>query len=173
MLSFMRAIRPTLGRLSQFCLYFSGVGLVAMTLIIGWQIFGRYVLNNTPAWSEPLSLQLMSWFILLGSAVGVRESVHLGLDLVRHGASARVQKLMDLLSLGLIAIFGVAMTYYGTLLAAGTWTATIPVLGWPGGVDYLPLVVGGAVIAIFALERFVDVFIGEDVAASVVAQEAA
>ncbi|NBB49544.1 TRAP transporter small permease subunit [Rhizobium sp. CRIBSB] len=173
MLSFMRAIRPTLGRLSQFCLYFSGVGLVAMTLIIGWQIFGRYVLNNTPAWSEPLSLQLMSWFILLGSAVGVRESVHLGLDIVRHGASPRVQKAMDLVSLGLIAIFGVAMSYYGVLLAAGTWTATIPVLGWPGGVDYLPLAVGGVIIAIFALERFVDIFLGEDIAASVVIQEAA
>lgn len=170
---FMQAIRPMLGRLSQFCLYFSGIGLVAMTLIIGWQIFGRYVLNDTPAWSEPLSLQLMSWFILLGSAVGVRESVHLGLDIVRHGAPARVQRLMDLLSLGLIVIFGIAMSYYGVLLAAGTWTATIPVLGWPGGVDYLPLVIGGAVIAIFALERFIDVFLGEDIAANVVAQEAA
>lgn len=170
---FMRAIRPTLGRLSQLCLYVSGIGLVAMTLIIGWQIFGRYVLNNTPAWSEPLSLQLMSWFILLGSAVGVRESVHLGLDIVRHGASPRIQRLMDLTSLGLIAAFGLAMSYYGVLLAAGTWTASIPVLGWPGGVDFFPLVVGGLVIAVFALERFVDVFLGEELAASVVAQEAA
>jgi TRAP-type C4-dicarboxylate transport system permease small subunit len=169
---FIRAIRPALGRLSQFCLYFSGIGLVAMTFIIAWQIFGRYVLNNTPAWSEPLSLQLMSWFILLGSAVGVRESVHLGLDIVRHGASPRVQKLMDLVSLGLIAVFGIAMSYYGILLAAGTWTATIPVLGWPGGVDFLPLVAGGAIIAIFALERFLDVYLGEEVAASVVVQEA-
>jgi TRAP-type C4-dicarboxylate transport system permease small subunit len=173
MLNFMRAIRPALGRLSQFCLYISGIGLVAMTLIIGWQIFGRYVLNNTPSWSEPLSLQLMSWFILLGSAVGVRESVHLGLDFVRHGASPALQKLMDLVSLGLIVIFGFAMSYYGVLLAAGTWTATVPVLGWPGGVDFFPLVVGGAVIGIFALERFIDVALGEEIAASVVVQEAA
>jgi TRAP-type C4-dicarboxylate transport system permease small subunit len=65
------------------------------------------------------------------------------------------------------------MSYYGVLLAAGTWSARIPVLGWPGGVDFFPLVVGGAVIAVFALERFVDVYIGEEVAASVVVQEAA
>jgi TRAP-type C4-dicarboxylate transport system permease small subunit len=80
---------------------------------------------------------------------------------------------MDLLSLGLIAVFGIAMSYYGVLLAAGTWTATIPVLGWPGGVDFLPLVFGGVIIAIFALERFIDVFLGEEVAASIVVQEAA
>lgn len=158
---FMRAIRPGLSWLSLACLYLAGLGVVLMTLIIGWQVFGRYVLNDTPSWSEPLSLQLMSWFILLGAAVGVRESVHLGLDIVRHNMSPRVQRLMDLVSLGLICLFGGAMSYYGTQLAIGTWTARIPVLGWPGGIDFIPLIVGGAMISIFALERFIDTFIGQ------------
>ncbi|TPP04644.1 TRAP transporter small permease [Rhizobium glycinendophyticum] len=160
MYRFMRAIRPGLARLSLACLYLAGLGVVAMTLIIGWQVFARYVLNNSPSWSEPLSLQLMSWFILLGAAVGVRESVHLGLDFVRHAMPPSIQRLMDLISLGLITVFGVAMSYYGLVLARGTWTATIPVLGWPGGVDFFPLVVGGIMIAIFALERFIDTLVG-------------
>ena len=71
MLRFMRAVRPGLSWLSLACLYLAGLGVVLMTIIIGWQVFGRYVLNDTPSWSEPLSLQLMSWFILLGAAVGV------------------------------------------------------------------------------------------------------
>ena len=48
---------------------------------------------------------------------------------------------------------------YGAQLAAGTWTARIPVLGWPGGIDFIPLIVGGALISIFALERFIDTLI--------------
>lgn len=156
---FMQAVRPGLRWLSLACLYLAGGGLVLMTLIIGWQVFGRYVLNDTPSWSEPLSLQLMSWFILLGAAVGVRESVHLGLDIVRYNMPPRVQRSMDLISLGLIAIFGGAMSFYGVQLAAGTWTARIPVLGWPGGIDFFPLIAGGALIAIFALERFLDTLI--------------
>ena len=156
---FMQAIRPGLRWLSLACLYLAGAGLVLMTLIIGWQVFGRYVLNDTPSWSEPLSLQLMSWFILLGAAVGVRESVHLGLDIVRYNMSLRVQRLMDLVSLALICIFGGAMSFYGTQLAAGTWTARIPVLGWPGGIDFIPLIAGGALISIFALERLIDTLI--------------
>ncbi len=159
---FMRAVRPGLSWLSLACLYLAGLGVVLMTIIIGWQVFGRYVLNDTPSWSEPLSLQLMSWFILLGAAVGVRESVHLGLDIVRYNMAPRVQRLMDLVSLGLICLFGGAMSYYGTQLAIGTWTARIPVLGWPGGIDFIPLIVGGAMISIFALERFIDTFIGQD-----------
>jgi TRAP-type C4-dicarboxylate transport system permease small subunit len=65
------------------------------------------------------------------------------------------------------------MAYYSSLLAIGTWTARIPVLGWPGGTDFFPMIVGGAMIAIFSLERFVDVAIGEEVAADVLVQEAA
>lgn len=156
---FLGAVRPFLGRLSLLCLYFAAFGVVAMTAIIGWQVFARYMLNDTPSWSEPLSLQLMSWFILLGAAVGVRESVHLGLDFVRHGMPVRIQRLMDLLSMGLIVIFGCAMSYHGLQLAMGTWTARIPVLGWPGGVDFFPLIAGGALIALFALERFLDILI--------------
>jgi TRAP-type C4-dicarboxylate transport system permease small subunit len=170
---FLQAVRPVLARLSRLSLYISGLGLVTMTAIVGWQVFARYVLNDTPSWSEPLSLHLMSWFILLGAAVGVRESVHLGLDFVRHSASPATQRLMDIVSLSLIVLFGLAMSFYSTLLAAGTWAATIPVLGWPGGVDFFPMIAGGLLIALFAAERLADVVLGEAPVADVVVQEAA
>ena len=96
MRNFMRAIRPFLGALSHASLYIAGIGMIAMTLIVGWQVFARYILNDSPSWSEPLSLHLMSWFIMLGAAVGVRESVHLGLDILRYMMPPRVQKGMDL-----------------------------------------------------------------------------
>jgi TRAP-type C4-dicarboxylate transport system permease small subunit len=173
MLSFMRAIRPILNRLSTIALYTAGAGMVVMTGVIGWQVFARYVLNNTPSWSEPISLHLMLWFILFGAAVGVRESVHLGLDIVRYMMPEWIQKVMDLMSLGFIVLFGIAMTWYSILLAAGTWSASIPVLGWPGGVDFFPMIAGGVLISLFSLERFVDIALDRRIAADVVVQEAA
>ena len=173
MLSFMRAVRPILNRLSLAALYVAGAGMVIMTVVIGWQVFARYVLNDTPSWSEPLSLQLMLWFILFGAAVGVRESVHLGLDIVRYAMPEPVQKIMDLTTLALIVLFGIGMAWYSTILAIGTWTATIPVLGWPGGVDFFPMIGGGALIALFGLERFVDVALDRKIAADIVVQEVA
>lgn len=173
MRNFMRAIRPLLGVLSRASLYIAGIGMIAMTLIVGWQVFARYILNDSPSWSEPLSLHLMSWFIMLGAAVGVRESVHLGLDIIRYQMPPRVQVSMDLVSLALIFFFGIGMAWYGTTLSMGTWTATIPVLGWPGGVDFFPLVGGGSLIALFSAERFIDLALGEDIAADVLVQEAA
>lgn len=173
MTKFMLGIRPFLAGLSRLALYIAGTGIVVMTVIVGWQVFARYILNDSPSWSEPLSLHLMLWFIMLGAAVGVRESVHLGLDILRYAMPPAIQRLMDLLSLGLVAFFGAAMAYYGVLLAAGTWGATIPVLGWPGGVDFFPLIVGGLMITLFALERFADVALDLEPAADTEVLEAA
>lgn len=139
--------------LSDLALAISAIGLVGMTAAVSWQVFGRYVLNDSPTWTEPLAIQLMGWFILLGAAVGIRDGSHLGFDVIRLMAPKRLALAMDLFCLVLIGLFGAAMAFYGLQLVRGTWTATLPVLGWPGGVDFLPIVVGGALLALFAIEQ--------------------
>lgn len=160
----MRALLAPLSRIlsaiSAVCLWIAGIGLVGMTAVVGWQVFGRYVLNSTPTWSEPLTLQLMGWFILLGAAVGVRENFHIGLDLLHHVLPKSIGRVLDAISLVLIAGFGVAMAWYSGQLAAGTWSARLPALGIPGGFDFLPQVVGGVLIASFSLERLVQMAMG-------------
>ena len=48
---------------------------------------------------------------------------------------------------------GAAMAWFGAELALGVWEATLPTLGLPGAVEYLPLTLGGVLIALFGLER--------------------
>ncbi|MGK9231386.1 TRAP transporter small permease [Inquilinus limosus] len=156
MASALTLMRRILGVLSTGALWLAGVGMLAMTVTVGWQVFARYVLNDTPSWAEPLTLQLMGWFILLGAAVGVRESFHLGLDLLQHTLPPALARVLEVVNLLLILGFGGAMVWYSVQLAIGTWTATIPVLDLPGGFDFIPLVVGGALIALFAAERLVE-----------------
>ena len=52
-----------------------------------------------------------------------------------------------------VLVFGVGMVVYGLQLTIDTWTATIPVLHLPGGFAYMPLVGGGVLMSLFALER--------------------
>jgi TRAP-type C4-dicarboxylate transport system permease small subunit len=148
------------GLLAQLALWLSAIGLVGMTLAVSWQVFGRYVLNSTPTWTEALSIQLMGWFILLGSAVGVREGYHLGFDILRIAFPGLPAKVMALVSHVVVLTFGLAMTWYGWDLVVGTWTARIPILGWPGGVDFMPLLGGGALITFFTLEHLYNLATG-------------
>ena len=84
MTGFARMLTRINARLSLIALLAAGLGLIAMTAIVAWTVFGRYVLNATPTWGEPASLFLMLWFILLGGSVGVRELDHMGFDVGLH-----------------------------------------------------------------------------------------
>lgn len=158
------AFSRVLSIVNKAALWLAGIGLILMTVLIGWQVFGRYVLNQSPSWTEPASLLLMSWFILLGSAVGVREANHLGFESALHHAPPFLRQLMLIVTEALIIGFGLAMAWYGTLLAAETWSAAMAGLPIPQGVDYVPLAIGGILIALFAAEKLVRLLIaGESV----------
>lgn len=141
--------------LARSALWLSGIGLVAMTIAIAWQVYGRFILNDTPSWAEPLSLLLMLYFILLAAAVGVRENFHLGMDLFRHIASETAHKIMVFTSNVLVGGFGLAMFWWGGELTTQTWNVNIPVLGVPEGLNYLPLALSGVLIFLFSIERIV------------------
>ncbi len=139
--------------LSFACLVAAGVGLVAMTAIVSWTVFGRYVLNSTPTWGEPASLFLMLWFILLGGAVGVRELDHMGFDVMLFYAKGKWRATLVVVNELLVALFGGAMVIYGTQLAAKVWSDRLPMIGISKGWDYVPIVAGGALVMIFSLEK--------------------
>ena len=153
--SMLLVLRHVVRVLSNVALWISGAGLVAMTLAVFWQVIGRYVLNASPSWTEPLSLLLMSWFILLGAAVGVREGMHLGFEIGLHFAAPPVRRIMEITTHLLLMGFGGAMAWYGWDLAMGTWSAKMAGVDLPQGVDYLPLVGGGALICLFSFERLI------------------
>lgn len=152
----LHGIARTLGALSNAALWIAGVGMVAMTAMVAWQVFARYVLNASPSWTEPASVMVMSWFIFLGAAVGVRENFHMGFDVLVHFLPASTAPWMRAMSDLAVVVFGLGMVVYGLQLTIDTWTATIPVLHLPGGFSYMPIVAGGGLMVLFALERLVS-----------------
>ena len=111
--------------------------------------------TDSPSWTEPGAVMLMSWFIFLGAAVGVRENYHLGFDVLLYvlpkGGKKWLRMISDLVALA----FGIGMIWYGGQLVGLTWNTTLPSLGISGGWDYVPLVAGGVLVVLFTLERIV------------------
>ena len=139
--------------LARLALWVAAAGMIVMTAMVAWQIFARYVLNASPSWTEPASIMVMSWFIFLGAAVGVRENFHMGFDVLIHFLPASAGPWMRAISDVAILAFGIGMVIYGGQLTIQTWTAIIPVLHLPGGFSYMPIVAGGVLMTLFALER--------------------
>jgi hypothetical protein len=42
-----------LGVIARGAIAMACVALICMTLVEGWQVFARYVLNDSPSWTEP------------------------------------------------------------------------------------------------------------------------
>lgn len=160
-----------LSALSTIALWLAGAGLVVMTVIVGWQVFTRYVLNWSNAWTEPAALLLMSWFIFLGAAVGIRENYHLGFDVLLYVLPKSSKRVLRSVSDVVVVAFACGMIWYGSELVALGWPARMPSLGIPDGVKYLPLVGGGVLIVLFALERLALRWSGVDVDADVDLEE--
>ncbi|HEV2900371.1 MAG TPA: TRAP transporter small permease [Pseudaminobacter sp.] len=152
-----------LSRLSNAALWLAGAGLVLMTAFVAWQVFCRYVLNDSPSWTEPGSVMLMSWFIFLGAAVGIRENNHLGFDVLLYVLPKSGKRVLRMISDVVILAFGAGMIWYGGALMSLTWNTTLPSLGISGAFDYLPLAGGGVLAVIFSLERIVLRLAGEPI----------
>jgi TRAP-type C4-dicarboxylate transport system permease small subunit len=157
----------TFSALSTLALWLAGIGLVAMTCIVSWQVFTRFVLNWSNAWTEPAAVLLMSWFIFLGAAVGIRENYHLGFDVLLYVLPKSSKRVLRSISDVVVIAFAIGMVWYGLQLVLLGWPARMPSLGIPEGVKYLPIVAGGVLILLFSIERLLLRWSGVDVDADI------
>ena len=144
-----------LSALSNGALYLAGAGLVAMSLIVLWQVIVRFILNWNNSWTELTAIMIMSWFIFLGAAVGVRENYHLGFDVLLYFLPKGSKKILRTISDVVVLAFSIGMIVYGISLMQLQWNERMPSLGISGAFRYLPLVAGGVLIALFSVERIV------------------
>ena len=140
--------------LQRLCMMIAGACLVIITIIIPWGVFRRYVLESAASWPEPVAVLLMIWFSFLSAAICYRENLHISVGLLPSALSGTTR-----IGLGLVVEMGMLsislfMLYYGMKLVATTWyqvIAELPIIST--GVAYLPVPIGGAVVALFVIER--------------------
>ena len=138
------------------CLWIAGFAITAMSLIIPWGIFARYVLGTGSQWPEPISILLMVVFTFLGTAVSYRAGAHIAVAMLTDrlpGAPKRLLAgLVHVLMLGVSAF----MVFYGTRLCIETWGQSISEIpSIPVGLTYTPVPIGGLVTLLFVLEHIV------------------
>jgi TRAP-type C4-dicarboxylate transport system permease small subunit len=149
--------------LARWCMYAAVAGLSGIVVVVAIQVFGRYVLNNTPVWAESTALVLILYVTLLGAAVGVRDAGHIGMESLLVLVPERVRLKIELLIHVLVAVFGALMAWNGGFLAWSVHDYRIPTLGISEGLNYVPIAVSGALILLFSIEHIIAQLRGEDV----------
>jgi TRAP-type C4-dicarboxylate transport system permease small subunit len=142
-----------LAKLAALAVAIAGVALCGVAAVEGWQVVARYVFNNSPSWTEPVALLLMSTTMMFGAAAGVRAEAHFGFFIAADSAPAPIKFALRIVARVIIAAIGVMLAGQGGYLMADAWSFDMAGVPLPQGVVFMPICFGGALIALFACER--------------------
>jgi len=149
--------------LSKISLMIATFGLSIVIVCVLYQVFGRYILNNTPTWAEALALLIVLYVTMLGTAVGVRDAGHIGMESLLAICPQPYKNYLEIFIHGLVAIFGACMSYNGALLARSAMDYNIPTLPLPEGLYNIPITIAGALIVLFSIEHIIALINGTEV----------
>ncbi len=133
-----------------FLKYLCAAMLGALICIVFYIFLGRYVFHHSPMWGEPLSLFLLTWMSILGSALVVRSNEHLKVTMFDEKMSKGALLSTDILGSICILVFAVFMIHYGIQLMHQSRSNTMAGINIRYAYMYLSLPVTG-VFYIFAL----------------------
>jgi TRAP-type transport system small permease protein len=149
-------LTPVNALLSRLCMKLAVAGLFGIIASVVWQVFGRYVLNDTPVWAESTALLLVIWVTMLGAAAGVRDAGHIGMESLVVLLPAGAQRICEIIIHCLTIVFAVTMIVYGWEIMMSVWEYSIPTLhGLSQGIQYIPVVLAGVLICLFSTEQII------------------
>lgn len=140
-----------LAALALICKLVAGTALVVLTVIFGWLVWGRYVMNDTPTWVEQVALLLVMLITFLGAAVGIHESSHLGVSYFRDVAPRPLALVFMVLADLVMAVFGAVMAWQSYALVLFKWGSEIPLIHLPEGLRAVPITICGGLVFLFSL----------------------
>lgn len=100
-----------------------------MTVLTFANVVARYVFSDNILWAKEATEFLFAWLVLMGMSYAVKKHVHIGVDVVINLFSARVRKILALISVAACLLFAVllmigAMKYWYPFATERAWMET-------------------------------------------------
>lgn len=132
------------------------VGLaIAMLLVLALQVFMRFVMEQALSWSEEFALACFTWSMLLAMALGVRELIHVRMDVLVDHFPQALRSLVERACALMIALFGLFLAWSGYNYTVDAFGTTSAAIAFPMAYLYAAAPVCGIFTFLFALESLV------------------
>ncbi|MGA9478680.1 MAG: TRAP transporter small permease [Desulfobacterales bacterium] len=130
--------------------------LLAM-VVIGYQVFTRYILNFTPPWSEELARYCNIWITMLGIGVVFRRREHIKIDYLEtiftEKGMLKSRLLLEVISTTVTSIFFVLLVNGGVKILKAAARQTAPGLKISMLFVYIAIPIGCLFALLFIFER--------------------
>jgi TRAP-type C4-dicarboxylate transport system permease small subunit len=113
-----------------------------IVVVMFFQVFFRYALNNSLTWAEEITRFLFIWLVFLGTVINIRDKWNIGVDVLAGLLPNSFTRRLLLLDLFLVLAFLIFLTVSGFIWVYSSRGSYSSAVGWP-----LNLVLYGALPA--------------------------
>ncbi|MGB2149518.1 TRAP transporter small permease [Cobetia sp. MC34] len=155
MLCAVRTLMITLSRWScRGCLALAASGVAALSALVIWTVFMRWVMGQPPHWAEELPQLVLVWTTLLAAVSCTRNRTHLSAGLLPLLVrSMRIQRITGRITDAMILIMLLLLAKAGMDLTVITMRQTTTALQIPAGIVYLSVPLCCTAMALVQLEH--------------------
>jgi TRAP-type C4-dicarboxylate transport system permease small subunit len=136
-------------------LLIADVALLSMVVIVSMTVTLRYVSNTGVGWAEEVPRLLVTLFAFLAMAMGVRDHIHIGVNVVYNlfPKDGAMRRFMINFADFVVMLCGAFMLYYGgrRCLQMMNLPGRLPMTGLNTWWQYLPIPLAGFVITFDSL----------------------
>ncbi|MFA6508118.1 MAG: TRAP transporter small permease [Treponemataceae bacterium] len=138
-----------------FFMSFCKLCFIGMVLITSYVVFGRFVLNKSPVWGEPIVLMCMVYMSLISASLAIRKDTHIRMTIIDYIVPEFVVSVCKSVAQLMIFGFSIFMIINGWQFAMLAGKNVITGVGIKSMWLYLAVPVAGVALALMEIECFI------------------
>ena len=153
-------MKKVLNVIDDIVKYFLVLLVAAISILGMYQVVGR-LLGHVPAWVEEMIRFLFVWASCVGAAVGVKEHIHIGIDVLTNLLPKLGQRIVAIIVQVILCGFDVFLIKFGVNLVNQTMKQHSAGLQIPMGYVYWAIPVLGGLGIFYSVREIVRLAKGE------------
>jgi len=135
------------------------VSMCFLIILLGVNIFLRYLFDSPIAWSNTISRYIYIIIALVGSAIAYTQQGHARIDILYNRVGPTTRKVFDLIHCVIMMALCIIFFVVGGEHVATMWPVNPPIIPWlPVGSIYLAIPVFSLLIFFYLLSKIISIF---------------
>jgi TRAP-type C4-dicarboxylate transport system permease small subunit len=141
-----------LAPLAQASLWIAALAVLGLVGVQGWQVIARYLLNDSPGWTEPVAVLLLVSAMSFGSATAVHARTHFAFSLLAQRARPPLRRVLVGIQHTVVLSIGAVLAYWSGRLLLDGLALRMAGAPLPQSANFAPLLAGSALMVLFAAQ---------------------
>lgn len=140
----------------------AATALAVLVAVQGWQVFARYVLNDSPSWIEPVTVALLTTAMAFGAAAGVHANRHFAFTLLAGAITGRLRTGIALAQRAVVALIGAIVAWWAARLFLDGLDVHAAGAPLPETLPFAPVALGALCMTLLAIAQALRIASGRE-----------